>query len=82
MALPIITTKATGWWMGDEADETAIYVPIRDVVALKEAMAKLAGDAALRGAMGAAGRRRVEEHFDCRRVWALQEQEFRRLLSR
>lgn len=43
--------------------ETGILVPPGDVDAFAAAVAKLAADPALRGAMGAAGRKRVEERF-------------------
>lgn len=82
MQLPLITTKATGWWDASKGNETALLVPIRDTAKLKQAMATLAADAELRSRMGAAGRRRVERFYDCRTVWSLQEQEFRRILGR
>lgn len=81
MHLPLITTKASGWSDGVE-NETALFVPIRDSSRLKDAMEKMASDPGLRARMGAAGRRKVEQCYDRRLVWALQEQEFRRLLNR
>ncbi len=43
--------------------ETGLEVPLRDVGALAQALDTLSRDAALRARLGAAGRRRVHEHF-------------------
>jgi glycosyltransferase involved in cell wall biosynthesis len=43
--------------------ETGLLVPPRDPAALAEALSRLVADAGLRGRLGAAGRRRVEERF-------------------
>ncbi|WP_206151869.1 hypothetical protein, partial [Staphylococcus aureus] len=48
---------------------TALVVPVDDPVALADAMDRLADDADLRRAMGAAGRSHVERLFDERSVW-------------
>ncbi len=48
--------------------ETGLLVPPRQPAALAEALTRLLGDPALRESMGAAGRRRVAEHFSTERM--------------
>jgi glycosyltransferase involved in cell wall biosynthesis len=43
--------------------ETGLFVPPRDVPALRAALERLLGDPELRGRLGAAARERVREHF-------------------
>ena len=43
--------------------ETGVLVPPGDSSALTEALVGLLSNSALRGALGAAGRRRVQDHF-------------------
>lgn len=81
MGLPVVTTEAAGWWGAVDQTEEAWCVPIGDCDKLREAIARLAADAALRCQMGSALREKVTTHYDCRRVWSLQEQAFRRLLN-
>ncbi len=81
VGLPVITTKAAGWWGVIEKDKDAMCAPIGDTAGLGEAMASLAGDAELRDRMGMAARRKIEQFFNCTTVWSLQEREFRRLLD-
>jgi rhamnosyl/mannosyltransferase len=50
------------------ADVTGLEVPPGDAGALRGAMQRLAGDAALRARLGAAGRKRVEEQFTLDRM--------------
>lgn len=50
--------------------ESGLLVPARNASALAEAVASLAGDAALRRRMGRAGRRRVEAEFSLPRIAA------------
>lgn len=80
MKLPAVTTDAVGCRDVVVEGETGFCVPIRDASKLKQRMAQLVGDQALRERLGANARRRVERHFTCSDVWLLQEQEFRRLL--
>jgi glycosyltransferase involved in cell wall biosynthesis len=61
---PIITTDLpSGLREVNSHGQTGLVVPLRDPDALAQAMARLAGDAALRERLGAAGRARVAERF-------------------
>ena len=63
-SLPVISTSlTTGVSEVGEPDVTCLVVPPNDVVALRTAMERLAGDAALRVKMGEAARSRVERRF-------------------
>lgn len=67
--LPIITTDFTGCRDAVEAGVTGLLCPPRDVAALTDAMARIIQmDGEERRAMGAAGRRKVEQEFDERIV--------------
>ncbi|MEJ2866421.1 glycosyltransferase [Actinomycetospora sp. OC33-EN08] len=68
--LPAITTTATGCRDAVDEGTTALVVPVDDAAALARAMDRLADDADLRGALGAAGRSLVEQRFDETAVWA------------
>ncbi len=57
--------------------ETGLLVPAREPAALAAALLRLHRDAAERGRMGTAGRRRVEEHFDVRGMVARYEALYR-----
>ncbi len=66
---PVISTAlTTGVKEVNERDVTGLVVAPGDHLALRAAMEKLAGDAALRGRLGEAARRRVEERFTLRRM--------------
>jgi glycosyltransferase involved in cell wall biosynthesis len=82
MKVPVITTEEAGWWGALVRGEDALIVPLADVSALRAAIERIAGDAALRHQLADAAYEKVVQHFDCRKVWALQEQEFRRIVSR
>lgn len=60
---PIITTDTTGCREVVEDGKNGILVPLRDPAALAEALTRLAGQRALRTAMGAASRKRAEALF-------------------
>jgi glycosyltransferase involved in cell wall biosynthesis len=62
-ALPLIGTRVGGIPAIIADGETGILVPPRDPAALAEAMARLAGDDALRQRLGQAGRARVKVEF-------------------
>lgn len=66
MKLPVVATAAGGVPEVVEADVTALLVPPEDPAALAGAIETLLGDPARARAMGAAGRRRVEERFTAR----------------
>lgn len=63
MRLPVVTSDADGLPENVADGRTGFVVPRRDPAALAEKLAVLAGDAALRREMGAAGRARVEHCF-------------------
>jgi glycosyltransferase involved in cell wall biosynthesis len=62
-ARPIIASDVPGCREAVRRGETGLLVPPRDVGALAEAIAALAGDPARRAAMGQAGRTMVEREF-------------------
>ena len=61
--VPVIATRHGGPLDIVTDEETGLFVPPGDVEALAEAVARLAGDEALRRRMGQAGRERVLRHF-------------------
>ncbi len=62
--LPVVSTRVAGIPEEVIDGETGLLVDARDVPALAESLVRLLRDPALRLRMGAAGRRRAEEHFD------------------
>jgi glycosyltransferase involved in cell wall biosynthesis len=74
-----ITTRT-----GESADvvgDAGLVVEPADVEALAQAMIRLAGDTPMARDLGARGRRRVEQHFDIRKVVAAYETLYRRLIA-
>ncbi|MBI4421199.1 MAG: glycosyltransferase [Gemmatimonadetes bacterium] len=68
-AKPVISTALpTGVREVNQRDVTGLEVPPGDVEALRSAMQRLASDGELRGRLGAAGRRRVEERFTVKQM--------------
>jgi len=65
---PIVATDMPGCRAVVRNGETGLLVPPGDIAALAAALARLAGDPALRRAMGAAGRALVEREFADERV--------------
>ena len=57
----IVTTSGTG--CAQVVGDAARLVPPSDVERLRETLAELTSDPEACGALGAAGRRRLEEHF-------------------
>ena len=70
MGVPTIATRATGCVDAVVDRQTGLLVPLGDRDALGEAMGLLAEDEPLRRRLGAAGRKRAAELFDCRRLVA------------
>lgn len=64
----VVTTDVPGCRDAIEPNVTGLLVPVRDAAALADAIARLAEDAALRQAMGAAGRALAEREFDINQV--------------
>ena len=67
-ARAVVTTDVPGCRDAIEPGETGLLVPVRDVQALADAIARLAEDPALRQSMGAAGRALAEREFNIDRV--------------
>ena len=61
--LPMVVTDVGGNAEAVLEGENGFVVPSRDPAALAEAIVRLAHDPALRARLGAAGRKRIEEHF-------------------
>ncbi|MCG7324038.1 glycosyltransferase family 4 protein [Achromobacter sp. ACRQX] len=64
----VVTTDVPGCRDAIEPNVTGLLVPVRDAAALADAIARLAQDAALRQAMGTAGRVLAEREFDINQV--------------
>ena len=69
-ALPVVATDISGPREQVVGGLTGLLVPARTVAPLAAALRRLAGDAALRAAMGAAGRARALDLYDEARVVA------------
>ncbi|WP_313623278.1 glycosyltransferase family 4 protein [Achromobacter sp.] len=67
-ARAVVTTDVPGCRDAIEPGVTGLLVPVRDASALADAIARLAEDAALRQAMGVAGRALAEREFDINQV--------------
>lgn len=67
-ARAVVTTDVPGCRDAIEPGETGLLVPVRDSQALADAIARLAEDAALRQAMGKAGRALAEREFNIEQV--------------
>lgn len=70
--LPVVATDIRGSREEVVDGETGLLVPVRDEVALSDALARLAGDAAMRRAMGAAGLARARRLYVEEKVIARQ----------
>lgn len=67
---PVVATNGGGVPEIVIDGESGVLVPMDDAGALAAAVERLAGDAALRASLGAAGRQRVLEHFTVERTAA------------
>lgn len=72
MALPVVATDIRGSREEVVDGTTGVLVPVRDEASLAAALEKLVGDAALRQAMGRAGRARALALYDERVIVARQ----------
>lgn len=77
--LPIVATRIGGNPEVIVDDETGILVPAESPDSMAQAMLALLRDPARAAAMGFAGRRRIEDHFDLRFVSARYERLYARL---
>ncbi len=68
--LPVVATDIRGCRQVVDDGRTGLLVPVRDAVALADAMADLAADPIRRQAMGHAARVLAEKEFDDRQVIA------------
>ncbi|HVE77595.1 MAG TPA: glycosyltransferase family 4 protein [Gemmatimonadaceae bacterium] len=80
--LPVVVSDIAPHREAVVVGETGLLFPVDDVGALAAALGRLAADPALRGALGAAGRRRVEREFDIGRYVARFEGLYDELLTR
>jgi glycosyltransferase involved in cell wall biosynthesis len=79
--IPVVATAVGG--IPDMLDlDAGLLVPVGDVDELAGAMMRLAGDPALRAAMGRAGRARYEDNYSPQAVLPLLLETYRRLLGR
>jgi rhamnosyl/mannosyltransferase len=80
---PLISSEiGTGTSYINIDGETGIVVPASDPEALRAAMLRLMGDPKLREEMGAAARRRFEDHFTADRMAARYAETYRELVDR
>ena len=68
MGLPVISTPTGGVTEVVQEGETGYLVPRDDLAALADRIRRLRADRGLRLRMGAAGRRRVEAHFNAQTI--------------
>jgi glycosyltransferase involved in cell wall biosynthesis len=82
MGLPVAATDVGGNREVVAQSETGLLVPAQSPAALAEAMLVFLRDPERTRRMGAAGRRRVEEEFDLRRVVRAYEALYLKLLTK
>lgn len=76
----VVTTDHPGCRDAIKAGESGLLIPIKDSVALADALEKLIGNPALRQQLGQAGRQLAEESFDIEKVIDAHIQIYRELL--
>jgi glycosyltransferase involved in cell wall biosynthesis len=64
LARPVVASAVSGIPELVEHEQNGLLVDPEDLEALADALARLAGDPALRGRLGAAGRRRIQADFE------------------
>jgi sugar transferase (PEP-CTERM/EpsH1 system associated) len=82
VGLPVVATDVGGNREVVVHGETGLLVPAKSPRELANAILRLANDRPLAHAMGVAGRKRVEAHFDLRKVVAEYEDLYLRILAR
>jgi len=81
MALPVVTTTATGCVDAVAEGETGLTVPAGDSGALADAITRYLRDPALRATHGASGRARVQREFHRPAVWQALLEEYMTLVA-
>jgi glycosyltransferase involved in cell wall biosynthesis len=81
MGLPIVATDIRGMRPVVDDGSTGVFVPVGDVQALVEAVARLARDPELRAAMGDRARDKALREFDERTVIKITLALYERLLA-
>lgn len=79
--LPVISTDCGGPATAIIPGETGLLTPVGDADALADAMCALLQNPAQRAKMGAAGRRRIEEHFSIEHAGRVYLEVYQRLLA-
>lgn len=82
MRLPAISTDVNGPRESILPGVTGLLIPVKETDPLCEAMKRLALDPALRSKMGVAGRNRVVEFFDTKKMWRLWDEHRKTLCGR
>jgi glycosyltransferase involved in cell wall biosynthesis len=80
--LPVIATDIRGCRQVVSDGQSGLLVPLHDAARLATAIEQLAGDPALRGRMGSAGRLKAEAEFDERTVVSKTMEAYERVLAR
>jgi glycosyltransferase involved in cell wall biosynthesis len=81
MGVPAVVTDVRGCRETVEHDRTGYLVPVRDALALADAILELAGDPAKRTRFGVAARRKALAEFDEREVFARVIQRYASLIA-
>jgi glycosyltransferase involved in cell wall biosynthesis len=79
--LPVVATDIRGCRQVVESGRTGLLVPVRDAVALAEAITTIANDADRRTAMARAARTKAEAEFDQRTQIRITLETYARLLG-
>jgi len=78
---PVVSTElATGTSFVNQHEKTGLVVPPRDSTALRESLARLLGNARLRGELGEQGRKRALGEFDVEKMISRIDNIYRELL--